>query len=166
MHILIRSETATDRDAIFLLTKRAFAPMPFAAGDEHELVNALRDAGALCLSLVAERDGQIIGHLALSPATHISGDTGWFGLGPISVDPAHQRKGLGGALIAEGMAWLRTQTASGVILTGDPNYYTRHGFEPAPAHAPDNEPAEYFMVLPMADAIPTGRFSFHPAFYG
>ena len=166
MNTLIRLEEATDREAIFLLTKRAFAPMPFAAGDEQELVNALRDAGVLSLSLVAEQDGQIIGHLALSPATHIGGGNGWFGLGPISVEPAHQRKGLGGALIAEAITWLRARGASGVILTGDPNYYARQGFRSAPAHAPEDEPAEYFMVLPLAGAVPAGRFGFHPAFSG
>ena len=164
MPMLIRPEQATDREAIFQLTKRAFAPMPFAAGDEQELVDVLRDAGALSLSLVAERDGQVIGHLALSPATHVSGDGRWFGLGPISVEPAHQRKGLGGALIAEAKAWLHARTAHGVILVGDPNYYARHGFLAAPAHVPENEPAEYFMVLSMIGEIPVGRFSFHPAF--
>jgi len=162
---LIRPEEPRDYPAIYDLTKRAFAPMPFAAGDEQELVNVLRDAGALSLSLVAEQDGEIIGHIALSPAAHESGEEDWFVLGPISVEPALQRKGVGGALIAEAKAWMKANKARGCVLVGDPSYYPRHGFLPACAHAPANEPPEYFMVLARDGAIPTGRFGFHSAFY-
>jgi putative acetyltransferase len=139
--------------------------MPFAAGDEQVLVGVLRDLGALSLSLVAEHQGEVVGHVALSPVTHESGEAGWFGLGPISVEPALQRQGVGGALIAEAKRWLSDQDARGCILTGDPNYYPRHGFLPAPGHAPEAEPAEYFMVLSLSGGIPDGRFRFHPAFY-
>jgi putative acetyltransferase len=162
--IRIRPEVATDSPAIFDLTRRAFAPMPFAAGDEQVLVGVLRDLGALSLSLVAEHQGEVVGHVALSPVTHESGEAGWFGLGPISVEPALQRQGVGGALIAEAKRWLSDQDARGCILTGDPNYYPRHGFLPAPGHAPEAEPAEYFMVLSLSGGIPDGRFRFHPAF--
>jgi putative acetyltransferase len=163
--IRIRPEVATDPPAIFDLTRRAFAPMPFAAGDEQALVGVLRELGALSLSLVAEHQGEIVGHVALSPVTHESGEAGWFGLGPISVEPALQRQGVGGALIAEAKRWLSDQDARGCILTGDPNYYPRHGFLPAPGHAPEAEPAEYFMVLALCGRIPDGRFRFHPAFH-
>jgi len=162
---LIRPEEPGDCPAIYDLTRRAFAPMPFAAGDEQDLVNALRDAGVLSLSLVAEQNGEIIGHIALSPATHESGEEDWFVLGPISVEPAHQRRGVGGALIAEAKAWMKANKARGCVLVGDPSYYPRHGFLPAFAHAPENEPPEYFMVLARDGAIPTGRFGFHSAFY-
>jgi putative acetyltransferase len=139
--------------------------MPFAAGDEQVLIGVLRELGALSLSLVAEHQGEVVGHVALSPVTHESGEAGWFGLGPISVEPALQRQGVGGALIAEAKRWLSDQDARGCILTGDPNYYPRHGFLPAPGHAPEAEPAEYFMVLSLSGGIPDGRFRFHPAFY-
>ena len=76
-----------------------------------------------------------------------------------------QRQGIGGALIAQAKRWLSGQGARGCILTGDPNYYPRHGFLPAPGHAPEAEPAEYFMVLSLSGPIPDGRFRFHPAFY-
>ena len=162
--VQIRPEVATDAPAIFDLTRRAFATMPFAAGDEQVLIGVLRDLGALSLSLVAEHQGAVVGHVALSPVTHESGEAGWFGLGPISVEPALQRQGVGGALIAEARRWLSDQDARGCILTGDPNYYPRHGFLPAPGHAPEAEPAEYFMVLSLSGGIPDGRFRFHPAF--
>ena len=163
--IRIRPEVEADPPAIFDLTRRAFAPMRFAAGDEQALIRILRDLGALSLSLVAEHQGEVVGHVALSPVTHESGEAGWFGLGPISVEPALQRQGVGGALIAEARRWLSDQAARGCILTGDPNYYPRHGFLPAPEHAPEAEPPEYFMVLSLAGALPAGRFRFHPAFH-
>jgi len=162
--IRIRPEVEADSPAIFDLTRRAFAPMPFAAGDEQVLIGVLRDQGVLSLSLVAEKGGEVVGHVALSPVTHESGEAGWFGLGPISVEPALQRQGVGGALIAEVRLWLAARDARGCVLTGDPRYYPRHGFLPAPGHAPEAEPAEYFMVLALCGPIPDGRFRFHPAF--
>ena len=86
------------------------------------------------------------------------------GPGPISAEPALQRQGVGGALIAEARCWLWDQGARGCIRTGDPGYSPLHGFLPAPQHAPEAEPAEYFMVLSLAGEIPPGRFRFHPAF--
>lgn len=166
MTYLIRPEAPADHPAIHDLTRRAFAPMAFAGGDEQDLIDALRSAGALSLSLVAESAGMIVGHVALSPVTHESGEGGWYGLGPISVDPAIQRKGLGGALIAEAKAWMKAGGARGCILVGDTRYYPRHGFAPAPAHAPEREPSAYFMVLTFDGPPPVGRFSFHPSFYG
>ena len=86
------------------------------------------------------------------------------GPGPISAEPALQRQGVGGALIAEAGRWLSGQGARGCIRTGDPGYSPLHGFLPAPQHAPEAEPAESFMVLSLAGEIPPGRFRFHPAF--
>lgn len=161
----IRKEETRDQTPIYTLTQRAFAPMAFAAGDEQDLINALRDRGALCLSLVATHHGRVIGHLALSPVTHETGAQGWFGLGPISVAPEHQRRGVGGALIAEAKAWMTAHGAQGCVLVGNPTYYARFGFAPAPAHASERDPSAYFQVLLVAGEIPPGRFSFHPAFY-
>ena len=165
MTLLIRPEETSDQATIYDITKRAFLPMPFAAGDEQDLINTLREAGALSLSIVAEIHGKVVGHMALSPATHESGEDHWFGLGPISVEPALQRTGVGRALIAEATAWMKGRHARGCILVGDVNYYTRHGFLPAPAHAPEGEPPEYFMVRPLSGNPPDGRFKFHPAFH-
>ena len=164
-NILIRPEGPSDHDAIYHVTKRAFAPMRFSAGDEQDLVNTLRDMDALSLSMVAEQQSKVVGHVALSPVTHESGEGGWFGLGPISVEPALQRQGIGGMLIAEAKEWMKARRARGCILVGDTGYYSRHGFILSGGNAPDKEPAEYFMVLPLNNSIPAGRFSFHPAFY-
>jgi putative acetyltransferase len=164
LNISIRLECAEDRSAIFDLTKRAFAPMPFADGDEQATIDKLRDAGALSLSAVATLDGAIVGHVALSPATHESGATGWYTLGPISAEPTLQRKGIGRSLIAFARAWLEAQGASGCILTGNPAYYERFGFSGAPDNAPAGVPPQYFMVLKLKDRCPPGRFRFHPEF--
>jgi putative acetyltransferase len=165
MPLLIRSEAPPDHPVIHALTARAFAQMPYAAGDEQHLIDRLRTLGALSLSLVAVQTGVVIGHVALSPATHESGATGWFALGPISVAPALQKQGVGAALLAAAKAWLDARQASGCILVGNPRYYCRHGFAPAPDHAPAPEPAEYFMAQVLRPPIPAGRFGFHPAFY-
>ena len=165
VNILIRPEEPSDHRAIFEVTRRAFAPMAFAAGDEQNLINVLRDEGALSLSLVAEQQGTVVGHVALSPATHESGEDGWYGLGPISVEPALQRQRIGGMLISQAKAWLKSRNARGCILVGDTRYYPRHGFLPSPTHTPEKEPPEYFMVLTLDGPTPAGRFSFHPAFY-
>lgn len=164
-NILIRPEEPRDHQSIYDVTKRAFAPMPFAGGNEQDLINVLRSVGALSLSLVAEQHRKIVGHVALTPATHDSGAEGWFGLGPISVEPALQRQGVGGMLISEAIAWMKARNARGCILVGDTNYYSRHGFITSAANTPEKEPPEYFMVLPFENPIPEGRFSFHSAFH-
>lgn len=166
MSPLVRPELPSDGRAIHALTKRAFAPMPFAGGDEQDVIDRLRDRGALSLSLVAELDGEVAGHLALSPATHESGASGWYALGPISVEPGVQKRGIGSTLIAAAKQWLAGQGACGCILTGNPRYYERFGFELAPAHTPEGEPEAYFQVWNPSGHIPLGRFRFHPAFYG
>ncbi|MGL4490034.1 MAG: GNAT family N-acetyltransferase, partial [Rhizobiaceae bacterium] len=150
--ILIRLERPDDVLAIHDLTKRAFAPMPFAAGDEQDLIDVLRAIGDLTLSLVAEIEGKIVGHIAFSPASASDGSEGWFALGPIAVEPKLQRRGIGKSMIAKGLAHLIAMNASGCILVGNPDYYQRFGFRPFPHLAPDNEPAEYFMILPMGVA--------------
>lgn len=163
---IIRPERPDDTEAIRLVTYEAFKGMPFADGDEHELVGALRDSGALAVSLVADLDGRIIGHIAISPATSGDGLSGWYALGPVSVLPERQRLGVGSTLITEAMLQLEADGAMGCILTGDPDYYTRFGFEPAPEFAPADEPAEYFMIKIISTGVPQGRFRFHEAFHG
>jgi putative acetyltransferase len=164
--LTIRPETHGDEAAIYDITKRAFAPMPYAAGDEQELITTLRNGGALTLSLVAEMDGVLVGHIAFSPATSEDGASGWYGLGPVSVDPDHQNQGIGGALIEAGFTQLAAVNAVGCILTGNPAYYQRFGFKPCPDLAPVREPAQFFMALAFGGKLPGARFAFHPLFYG
>jgi putative acetyltransferase len=160
----IRPERPGDEAAIYDLTRRAFAPMPYAAGDEQELIDKLRGAGALALSLVAEIDGPIVGHIAFSPAFAADGSAGWYALGPVSAEPALKHRGIGSALIEAGIAWLVEHGAAGCVLVGNPAYYGRFGFRPFPDLCPDNEPAQFFQILPLAVAAPDSIIAFHPLF--
>ena len=162
----IRSERPGDETAIYELTARAFAPMPFADGDEQELVGKLRDAGALTLSLVVEHANEIVGHVAFTPATTADGSNGWYALGPVSVAPEWQRRGIGTLLIENGLGQLRDRVATGCVLVGNPVYYARFGFRGAPHLAPEGEPAEYYQRLALADDAPEISVGFHPLFHG
>jgi len=164
--ILVRPENPSDVAGIYALTELAFRDMEHSAGDEQDLINSLRERGALALSLVAIKDNAIVGHVAFSPATHETGVNGWFALGPVSVDPALQKQGIGSLLIKRGLVQLQEMNAKGCILVGHLEYYPRFGFRVMPHLAPEREPGEYFMVLPFGDTPLQGRFAFHPAFYG
>ncbi len=157
----IRPEIPSDAPAIYALTQRAFAPMPYAAGDEQDLVNALREAGALTLSLVAEENETLIGHIAFSPMT----PERWFALGPVSTAPEFQKQGIGAALIEAGLADLKARGAKGCALTGNPHYYARFGFARDPDLCPAEEPKEYFMTYPFGADRPSSPLAFHPLFY-
>ncbi len=164
LQVEIRSERPEDIRAIYDLTKRAFAPMVFAGGDEQDLIDAVRDAGALSISLVAEIGSRIVGHVAFTPAMAADSTPGWYGLGPVAVEPELQRKGIGLQLINEGLGKLREWNAAGCIVLGDPNYYQRFGFLPFPALAPAGHPPEYFMILPLRESQPKAVVDFHPLF--
>lgn len=126
--MLIRAERPADIDAINDLTMRAFAGMPYSEGTEAPIVRLLRQSGDLALSLVAEEDGRVIGHVAFSRIRIGGASANWFGLGPISVEPGRQRSGIGKTLIKSGLEILKTQGAAGVALIGDPNVYRSSGF--------------------------------------
>ena len=160
----IRNESANDAAAIEAVTVAAFASAAHTAGTEHFIVAALRRAGALAVSLVAEVGGEIVGHVAVSPVTLSDGTTGWYGLGPISVLPEHQRRGVGSRLMMEAMQRLRDIGAVGCVLVGDPAYYTRFGFHNEPALTYPDVPAQYFLVLPFEESAPRAEVTFHPAF--
>ena len=164
--MIIRDETAADVDAIRAVTAAAFAEMPYSDGSEPAIVERLRAAGALTLSLVAEDQGEIVGHVAFSPVTVSGQGEGWYGLGPISVLPARQRQGLGGALVREGLARLQKLAARGCVLAGDPAYYGRFGFSVDPAFTSAGIPQEYFMRLAFSPVYGGGAVAYHPVFYG
>ena len=167
--MLIRPETPEDVQAIEMLTAIAFKNKPYSEGTEQIIINRLRAAGALALSLVAEMDGNIIGHIAFSKVTINGKDIDWYGLGPISVQPELQKQGIGSKLMYGGLAGIRAIGARGCVLLGDPNYYNRFGFKSYPELIYAGSPApEYFMALPFydADTIPKGNVEFHKAFYG
>jgi putative acetyltransferase len=162
----IRKECGSDSDAIRSITEQAFHGRPYAAGDEQEVIDRLRSANALTLSLVAVLEAEVVGHIAFSPAETGDGSYPWYALGPVSVIPERQGQGIGSALIESGLAQLKQLNALGCILTGDPLFYEKFGFQLAPVNAPLNEPAEYFMLKLLSSEPPRGRFIFHGAFYG
>ena len=161
---VIRSETRADIDAITGVTAAAFQTLEISSHTEQFIVAALRAAGALTLSLVAEVGGRVIGHVAFSPVTISDGTPEWYGLGPVSVLPAYQRQGIGKALIREGLACLKALHARGCCLVGHPDYYRRFGFENVPGLGVDGVPPEVFFALSFDGHMPQGSVTFHPAF--
>jgi putative acetyltransferase len=164
MAMQIRPETPADVTAITALTAAAFLNAPHTSHTEQFIVNALRAAGQLRVSLVAAEGATLLGHVALSPVTLSDGSTGWYGLGPISVAPAHQGQGIGSALMQQALAALQTLGAAGCVLLGDPGYYARFGFAPQPGLVLDGVPPEYFMALCLGGMLPQGSVQFHAAF--
>jgi putative acetyltransferase len=162
--MIIRHEKASDIEAIFKITKAAFADHPYSNNTEQFIINALRAANDLSLSLVAEVDGKVIGHIAFSPVTFSDGSQNWYGVGPVSVLPEFQRKGTGKSLINEGLALLKALGAQGCVLVGDPQYYERFGFRNQPDLSLEGVPPENFLVLPFGKHIPHGVVTFHQAF--
>ena len=162
--ITLRDETESDFAAIRDVTEAAFRTLAISGHTEQFIIEALRTAGALTISLVAERDGQVVGHIAFSPVTMSDGTPGWYGLGPVSVLPAYQRQGIGKALIAEGLARLKALAANGCCLVGHPGYYGRFGFENPSGLALDGVPPEVFFALAFNGRMPQGTVMFHKAF--
>jgi putative acetyltransferase len=161
----LRPETETDLAAIDRIHLEAFKDHPYSHQTEHLIVRALRVAGALTLSLVAEAEGEVVGHIAFSPASIDGQDRGWYTLGPLAVQPAHQGKGLGAALVLAGLEDLRALGAQGCVLVGDPAYYTRFGFRHEPTLRVEGVPPEYVLCLPLRGAIHGGLVTHHPAFF-
>ena len=126
--VTFREERPGDEAAIHDLVRRAFIGRPYADGDEQDVIDRLRADGDLLLSLVAEHDGTIIGQITFSPALLANGDEGWVVLGPVAIDPAHQGKGLGRALIQAGEAIMQARGALGITVLGNPAIYGRFGY--------------------------------------
>ena len=158
----IRPENPSDYAAIDRITRAAFAPMPFSEGTEAECIEKLRGDGDLTLSLVAIRDAEVVGHIAFSPVFIDASFDGWYGLGPVSASPEVQRKGIGSALINEGLARLRQMGAQGCALIGDPAYYSRFGFIGDGRLAYRNLPTRIVQWLAFNDAKPSGVLRYSP----
>lgn len=164
MNLNIRNEQPGDVDAIAHVTEAAFANAPHTSHTEQFIVAALRKAGQLSVSLVAMEGDDLVGHVAVSPVTLSSGDAGWHGLGPISVRPDRQGRGIGSALMVEAIERLKAMGSAGCVLLGDPGYYARFGFRACGQLVLPGVPAEYFQALPLADGIPAAEVSYHIAF--
>lgn len=149
--ITIREEAAQDFAAIHEVEEQAFGQ-----SDEADLVDALRQRGAVVLSLVALLDGQVVGHILFTPVS-IESAVGTFsaiGLGPMAVSPLHQRRGIGSELVRRGLDNLRAAGHELVVVLGHPDYYPRFGFVPSVRYAIRSEydvPDDVFMVLELRD---------------
>ena len=144
----------------------------FGRPNEADLVDALRRAETLTISLVAVQDGHIRGHIAFSPVT-ITSDTATIaaiGLGPMGVLPAYQRHGMGSQLIAAGLQACRHTPYGLVVVLGHPTYYPRFGFVPAKPYGivwERDVPDDVFMVQELqagALAQTQGVVKYHPEF--
>lgn len=160
----IRNETDADIGAITGLTVAAFETLEVSNHTEQFIIEALRAANALTLSLVAEVDGRVVGHIAFSPVTVSDGTTGWYGLGPVSVLPGYQRRGIGTALVQEGLSRLKKLGAGGCCLVGHPEYYRKLGFENVSGLVLEGVPPEVFFALSFDGHFPHGRVTFHEGF--
>jgi putative acetyltransferase len=162
--IVVRNETQDDVYAITEVTIAAFKTLAISNHSEQFIIAALRSAKALTVSLVAEMDGQVIGHIAFSPVTMSDGTPHWYGLGPVSVLPAHQRQGIGKALIKEGMSRLKELNAQGCCLVGHPDYYKKFGFKNVSGLVHEGMPPEVFFALSFDGHTPQGAVAFHEGF--
>jgi putative acetyltransferase len=162
--IVIRSDTQLDARAITEVTVAAFRTLEISHHTEQFIIEALRAAEALTISLVAEVNARVIGHIAFSPVTISDGTQNWYGLGPVSVLPEYQRQGIGQALIREGLSRLKDLHARGCCLVGHPDYYKRLGFKNMPGFVHEGVPPEVFMALSFDGYTPQGTVAFHEGF--
>lgn len=161
--IAVRDEQPGDLAAIRAVNDAAF-DQPL----EGRIVDALRAHGAVRLSLVAEVDGRVVGHILFSPV--VSAGAEGLGLGPMAVTPEQQRRGVGGVLIEAALERLRASGCPFVVVLGHHDYYTRFGFVPASRHGLRCEwdvPDESFMVHvidPAATTAAAGMIRYRPEF--
>jgi putative acetyltransferase len=167
--IHIRPETPPDASAVRQVNEQAFG-----RAVEADLVDALRDAGAAILSLVAETDGEVVGHVLFSPLAieTATGTREAVALAPLAVVPERQRQGIGTRLVEDGLARLRDGGHGAVVVIGHAAYYPRFGFQRARPWGLEVEfevPDEAFMALelvPGALAGCAGTVRYRPEFDG
>jgi len=164
LRVHIRNETVADINAITEVTISAFKTMEISDHTEQFIIEALRAAKALTISLVAEVENRVVGHIAFSPVAISDGTLQWYGLGPVSVIPEYQMKGIGKALIEEGLTRLRKMGARGCCLVGHPQYYRKFGFKNAAGLVLEGVPPEVFFSLSFDGHVPRGNVTFHEGF--
>ncbi len=164
---MIRAAATADAPGILALVTQAFGQ-----DAEANLVDRLRALDRLTCELVAEECGVIVGHIAFSPV-RIGDDSGaglWWGLAPLAVAPASQKRGIGSTLVRTGLDAARSAGASLVVVLGEPDYYGRFGFRPAEQlglRCIYDVPRKYFMACrPMPATVPSGTVRYDEAFDG
>jgi putative acetyltransferase len=148
MDILIKEERASDFQQIAEINNQAFN-----RDVEGKLVELLRKADCEIISLVAEVNKQIVGHIMFSPV-EIENKTEGMILAPIAVLPEFQKKGIGAKLIKKGAEEVKSKNYSIIILFGHPEYYPKFGFAPASRYGLKSKieaPDEVFMALNFSD---------------
>lgn len=160
----VRLERPADADAIRAVVAAAYRLESDARRSEAAVVDALREADALAVSLVALEEGAIVGHVAFSRVAVGGRYEGWYGLGPIAVRPDRQGRGIGKALVREGLGRLKAADARGVVVAGDPDLFRTFGFRPIPELRLAGVPPEFFLALPLGGTVPEGDVAFHAAF--
>jgi putative acetyltransferase len=167
--VLVRRELPGDAPAVADVHAEAFAPMyPDSAPIEPGLVDALRSSGEWLppLSLVAEIDGVVVGHVCVTRATLGPGQLPALGLGPLGVREAHKRRGVGSALMHAVLGAADALDEGVVVLLGHPDYYPRFGFRPAAELGIDPEVPEWaphFQARPLTAYRPQLRGTFRYA---
>ena len=155
--LIVRAETREDFGAVRRVNERAFGQT-----DEADIVDALRGRARPYISLVAERDGQVVGHIFFSPV-RVEADRSSFtalALGPMAVAPEHQNQGVGSQLVRRGLEECRALGHDVVVVVGHPSYYPRFGFAPAAPRRLKCEyavPDEVFMVAELREGALAGR---------
>lgn len=162
--LTIRPERPEDIVAIRAVVGAAFAGAEHSSGTEAAIVDGLRAASALTVSLVAILGDELVGHVAFSPVAIADEARDWFGLGPVAVQPDRQRRGIGDALIRDGLRRLREAGAHGCVVLGEPAYYRRFGFVSDPMLRFPGPPPGYFQRLVLQGESPSGIVRYHPAF--
>jgi putative acetyltransferase len=164
----IELETDRYREEIREVQYTAFKGHPYhepgAEPTEHKIVDELRNHGALSLSLVTFEGNKVVGQVAFSPVKINKRNKNWYGLGPVAALPAFQKRGIGTALIGEGIKRLKSQGADGIVVLGEPEYYRRFGFRHKYGLTLADVPADYFQALAFSSEIPEGEVLYHPAF--
>ncbi|MDD9890981.1 MAG: N-acetyltransferase [Gammaproteobacteria bacterium] len=162
----IRKEINEDSEKIFALNASAFP-----SEVEARLVDRLRETATPFVSLLAEEDGEIKGHILFTPVTLDSApELSMLGLAPMAVAPQFQNSGIGSRLVEAGLEECRKLDTQAVIVLGHPDYYPRFGFVPSVNYGIKSEydvPDEVFLVrelIPGSLSHKPGIVSYHPAF--
>lgn len=163
--MILRPENPADIAAIRAIITAAFETAPYSDGTEGAIVDKLRAENALSVSLVAENEHGMVGHIAFSPVRIDGRAAGWYGLGPIAVRPDQQGKGIGTRLVEAGLEQIIRLGARGCVVLGDPAYYARFGFESDASLSLPDVPAAYFQRLRFDEDAQHGTVSYHAAFY-
>jgi predicted N-acetyltransferase YhbS len=162
--IKIRQESPSDVAAISRVTVAAFRGAAHSSHTEEFIVEALRRAGELTVSRVAVHKDEVVGHVAASPISISGKQSNWYALGPVSVLPSHQRRGIGSALVMEALVALSSSGAAGCVVLGDPAFYERFGFKANESLTLPGVSPENFLAVAFDSLTPGGIVSYHDAF--